>query len=228
MTLFLPGLKIHFTMSELSGQQILTIAIVYATSILPLIVLIVLYALGKLPRWVAAVYLFSFLVCAVGLEIWFTFGLWGGAPVSERRPPVMNLAIPQYANWALTSLADAAAICLVGLFLIWLAYGRRPIPFRKWRWGAFVVLLVWFVLQNIWVEMFISPQVAPGYKVSWAPPTPAGPWWNPTLFSVNGLAIHLQVQMPWVLMTPIFYFIVLACYRRLSGDVPDEKGKYRD
>ena len=65
-------------MSELSGQQILTIAIVYGTSILPLLVLIVLYAVGKLPRWVAAVYLFSFLVCAVGLEIWFTFGLWGG------------------------------------------------------------------------------------------------------------------------------------------------------
>ena len=224
----MPGLKIHFTVSELSGQQILTIAIVYATSILPLLVLVVLYAVGKLPRWVAAVYLFSFLVCAVGLEIWFTFGLWGGTPVSERRPPVMNLAIPQYVNWALNSLADAAAICLVGLLLVWLTYGRRTTPFRKWRWGAFMVLLVWFVLQNIWVEMFICPQVAMGYKVSWAPLTPAGPWWNPTLFSVNGLTLHLQTQMPWVLMTPIFYFIVLACYRRLSGDVPAAEGKYQD
>ena len=208
-------------MSDLSGQQILTITIVYATSILPLLVLIVLYAMGKLPRWVAAVYLFSFLVCAVGLEIWFTFGLWGGTPVSERRPPVMNLAIPQYANWAFNSLADAAVICLVGLLFVWLAYGRRTSPFCKWRWGAFMVLLLWFVLQNIWVEMFICPQVALGYKISWAPLTPAGPWWNPTLFTVNGLTIHLQTQMPWVLMAPIFYFIVLACYRWLSGDVTD-------
>jgi hypothetical protein len=28
-------------------------------------------------------------------------------------------------------------------------------------------------------------------------------------------------------MAPIFYFIVLACYRRLSEDVPDTEGKYK-
>ena len=203
----------------------MTVAIVYSTSILPLLILAVLYAAGKLPRWVAATYLFSFLICAAGWEIWFTFGLWGGAPVGERRPPAMNLAIPQYANWALNSLADAAAICLVGLLLVWLIYGRRPTPFREWRWGAFMVLILWFVLQNLLVELFIyQAQLALGYKLSWAPFAPTGPWWNPTLFSVYGRTVQLQTQIPWVLMAPIFYFIVLACYRRLSGDVPEAKG----
>jgi hypothetical protein len=214
-------------MSELSGQQTVTVGVVYITSILPLLILAVLYAAGKLPRWVAAVYLFSFLVCAVGWEIWFTFGLWGGAPVAERRPPVMNLAIPQYANWALNSLADAAAICLVGLLLVWLIYGRRPTPFREWRWGAFMVLILWFVLQNLLVELFIyQAQLALGYKLSWAPLAPTGPWWNPTLCSVYGRTVQLQTQIPWVLMAPIFYFIVLKCYRRLSGDVQEAEGEY--
>lgn len=207
-------------MNGLSGQQMVTLGIVYATSILPLLLVSILYTVGKLPRWVAAVYLFSFLVCALGWEIWFTFGLWGGAPVSERRPPVMNLAIPQYANWALNSLADAAAVCLFGLLLVWLVFGRRPTPFREWRWGAFIVLLSWFVLQNLLVELFIyQAQLALGYKLSWAPLAPTGSWWNPTLFSVYGRTVQLQTQIPWVLMAPIFYLIVLACYRRLSGDV---------
>ena len=198
--------------------------IVYITSILPLLILAVLYAAGKLPRWVAAIYLFSFLVCAFGWEIWFTFGLWGGAPVGERRPPVMNLAIPQYANWALNSLADAAAICLVGLLLVRLIYVRRPTPFREWRWGAFMVLLLWFVLQNLLVELFIyQAQLALSFRLSWAPLAPTGPWWNPILFSVYGRTVQLQTQIPWVLMAPIFYFIVLECYRRLSGDVPGAK-----
>ena len=213
-------------MNELSGQQIVTVAIVYSTSILPLLILAVLYAVGKLPRWVAAVYLFSFLVCAVGWEIWFTFGLWGGAPVNGRRPQAMNLAIPQYANWALNSLADAAVICLVGLFLVWLIYGRSPTPFRGWRWGAFIVLLLWFVLQNLCVELFIyQAQLALGYKLSWAPLAPTGPWWNPTLFSAYGRTVQLQTQIPWILMAPIFYFIVLTCYRLLSGDATEAEGE---
>ena len=204
----------------------MTVAIVYSTSILPLLILAVLYALGKLPRWVAAVYLFSFLVCAVGWEIWFTFGLWGGAPVNGRRPQAMNLAIPQYANWALNSLADAAVICLVGLFLVWLIYGRGPTPFRGWRWGAFMVLLLWFVLQNLCVELFIyQAQLALGYKLSWAPLAPTGPWWNPTLFSAYGRTVQLQTQIPWILMAPIFYFIVLTCYRLLSGDATEAEGE---
>lgn len=213
-------------MNELSGQQIVTLVIIYASSLIPLLILTILYAAGKLPRWVAAAYLLSFVVCAIGWEIWFTFGLWGGAPVSERRPPVMNLAIPQSVNWALNSLADAAAVCLVGLMLVWLVYGRRSTPFRRWRWGALFVLLLWFVWQNLWVELFVyQAQLALGHKLSWAPLAPTGPWWNPTLFSVFGRTVQLQTQVPWVLMAPIFYCIVLACYRRLSGEIPQADPK---
>lgn len=213
-------------MNELSGQQIITLVIVYGTSVMPLIILAILYAAGKLPRWVAAVYILSFFICAVGWEIWFTFGLWGGAPVNERRPAAMNIAIPQSVNWALNSLADAAAICLVGLLLVWLAYGRRSTPFRGWRWRAFMILLLWFVWQNLCVELFVyQAQLALGYKLSWAPLAPTGPWWNPIIFSVFGRTVQLQTQVPWVLMAPTYYFIVLACYRRLSGVMPEAEPK---
>jgi hypothetical protein len=193
--------------------------IVYSMSVLPLLILVVLYLVRKLPRWVAAVYLFSFLVCAVGWEIWFTFGMWGGLPVSERRSPVMNFILPQPLNWVNNSLIDAGPICLLGLLFVWLAYRCRPAPFRKWHWGAFSILLGWFVLQNICVDLFVL-QAQLSYKLSWAPLTPAGPWFNPVLFTFNGHNVQLQTQVPWVLMTPVFYFIVLKCYRWLSGDVP--------
>jgi hypothetical protein len=192
--------------------------IVFSTSFLPLLILVVLYLFHKLPRWVGAVYVFSFLACAIGWEIWFTYGIWDGLPVSERRLPLMNTVIPQDFNWVVNSLIDAGPICLVGLLFVWLVYRCRPEPFRKWRWGAFFVLLVWFVLQNICVDLFIL-QAQLSYRLSWAPLTPAGPWFNPVLFNLNGRSVQLQTQVPWMLMTPIFYFTVLKCYSWLSGDI---------
>jgi hypothetical protein len=199
--------------------------IIASTSVLPLLIVAVLYLVRKLPRWVAAVYVMSFVVCAVGWEIWFTFGLWGGLPVNERRSPMMNIALPQAVNWINNSLVDAGPVCLLGLLFVWLIYRCRPTSFRKWHWGAFVVLLVWFVIQNICVDLFVL-QGQLGFRLSWAPLTPAGPWFNPVLFTYNGHNVQLQTQVPWVLMTPIFYFIVLKCYRWLSGDVADAKTRY--
>ena len=48
---------------------------------------------------------------------------------------------------------------------------------------------------------------------SWAPLMPAGPWWNPKMPFVNGSTLTLQNQSAWLLMTPIFYGLVIKLYR---------------
>lgn len=202
----------------LDAGRLATVVLVYASALGPLTGILLLYVGGTLPRWVAATYGWAFVACALGWELWFTFGLWGGAPVDARRPAALAHAIPQGANWILNSLADAGAICLVGLLLVWLAWGRRPDPFLRWRWGAFAILLIWFVAQNLLVELLLyHEQLAAGHRLSWAPLAPTGPWWNPTLLSVAGRTVRLQSQLPWLLMTPLFYAIALACRRRAAG-----------
>jgi hypothetical protein len=219
--------------NDLTAQEAVRVTVVYTSALAPLLLVGVGHWTGRLPRWIAAVYLASLVVCAVGWEIWFTFGIWDGAPVDARRPEALNQAIPQALNWLLNSLADAGSIGLLGLLGVWLAYGRRPTAFERWRWGAFAILLTWFVVQNLFVELFIyHEQLALGHQLSWAPLAPTGPWWNPTLFSVAGRSVRFQTQIPWLLMTPLFYLIVLACYRNLgehrSPEIAPRRGPRRD
>ena len=62
------------------------------------------------------------------------------------------------------------------------------------------------ISQNLFVEMYLyHDQLSIGKSLSWAPLTPLGPWYNPMLFELNNRTIFLQNQIPWLLMTPIFY-----------------------
>ena len=73
--------------------------------------------------------------------------------------------------------------------------------------------------QNVWVELFLyHGQLAAEHRMSWAPLAPTGPWWNPTLIEVAGRPVRLQTQLPWILMTPIFYALSIWCYRRFEGE----------
>ncbi len=79
-------------------------------------------------------------------------------------------------------------------------------------------IMVWFLGQNIGVEMFLyHDQLAEGKPISWTPLAPAGPWLNPTLFAYRDRTITLQGQIPWLLMGPLFY---LALTRHLSRTSP--------
>jgi hypothetical protein len=89
----------------MSFEEIRYIAIVYASSIIPILILIKYRY--ELPKWVPAIYLGSFIVCALGWEIWFTYGLINGESVIERRSEVLNQWIPLHINWIVNSLADA-------------------------------------------------------------------------------------------------------------------------
>ena len=188
-------------------MQPTTIAtIVYTSAFLPLLVLIILSLLNKLPKWIWKVYLLTFIVCAFGWEIWFTFGLVDGQSVNIRRPAALNALIPQNINWIVNSLADAG-IGVNGLLYVWLFSSLRSSILSKWSWKEVIILASFFLLQNLVVELYIyQAQLAAGYQLSWAPLAPTGPWWNPVLFSIAGKSVHLHTQLPWLIMTPLFYW----------------------
>lgn len=199
----------------LTEAQFFTVSTVYLASLLPLVLVTLLFALGKFPRWLMVLYITSFLVCALGWEIWITYGLVDGMDVDSRRPEALVRAIPMHINWMINSLGDAGAIGLVGVWLVWLAYGKTDRAFCSWHWGAFAILLVWFVGQNLLVELYIyQTQLAEGMPLSWAPLMTTGPWYNPTILTIDGRTAQLQTQLPWLLMTPIYYWLLLRVYRR--------------
>jgi len=200
---------------ELTEQQAFVVRNLYVTALAPLVIVLGLYWLGRLPKWVMAVYVGSFAICAAGWEVWYTYGLVGGLPVNARRAAAMSEAVPQHLNWVLTSLFDAA-VCVLGLLFVWLLYGKKDTAFRQWKWPALALLFAWFVGQNVYVEYVIHEQVKPGLPLSWAPLIPGGPWLNFVLFEIDGRAITFQTQTPWVLMVPIFSLWVFWCYRRRS------------
>jgi len=152
------------------------------------------------------VYLLTFIVCAFGWEIWFTFGLVDGQSVNIRRPDALNALIPQNINWFVNSLADAG-IGVNGLLYVWLFSSLRSSILAKWSWKELIILASFFLLQNLVVELYIyQAQLAAGYQLSWAPLALTGPWWNPILFSIAGKSVHLHTQLPWLIMTPLFYW----------------------
>jgi hypothetical protein len=195
-------------------EQVRLVTVVYTSALLPLVLVPLLRARRIVPAWVPRVYGVSFAVCALGWELWFTYGWLGGDAVDARRAAELSAAIPQHLNWLLNSLADAGSICLGGLLLVWHAFGKNADVFRRWHWGAFALLTAWFLGQNVFVEMFLyHDQLAEGKALSWAPFAPLGPWFNPTLFEFRDRTISLQGQLPWLLMAPIFYGALVRSLR---------------
>ena len=131
---------------DLSPEELNTVFTVYSSALIPTLVILLLHLLGKLPRWVFILWVASFLFCALGWEIWLTYGIVDGLEVDSRRPAALSSAIPMHINWLLNSLADASAIGLLGVILVWLVYGRTDTAFKQWRWGGlrhFIYLVHW-------------------------------------------------------------------------------------
>ena len=96
-------------------EELRVITIVYVSALLPLI--LYFFYKEKIPLWIPKVYIGSFLLCALGWELWFTFGWIEGDPVNIRRSAVLNSWIPMNINWLLNSMADAGTISLGGLLM---------------------------------------------------------------------------------------------------------------
>jgi hypothetical protein len=191
----------------LSLEEARVIVVVYTAVLLPLI--IYFFNKSKIPSWVPSFYIIAVIVCALGWEIWFTFGWLDGDPVDIRRSAALNTWLPKNINWLMNSMGDAGAVLLGGFWLMWLTHNKDNSVFLEWKWSAFIVLLAWCIGQNILVEMFLyHDQLAEGKPLSWAPLSPLGPYFNPILFEFNNRTIMLQSQMPWLIL-PWFFYITL-------------------
>ena len=191
-------------------EELRVVVVVYTTAIVPIIILFNLYLKNQLSQSILKIYLSSFLICALGWELWFTYGLYAGDPVDLRRSEVLNQLIPKNINWLMNSLADAGTISLGGILLTGKLMGSDRRVFNQWNIGAFLILLIWCISQNIFVEMFLYyDQLAVGKDLSWAPLAPTGPWMNPVLFQYGDRTITLHGQVPWLLMTPILYKVTM-------------------
>ena len=188
----------------MSFEEIRVITVVYAAVLLPLI--IYWKYKSRLPKWIPSFYIISLVVCSLGWELWFTYGWLDGDPVNLRRSENLNKWLPKDINWLLNSMGDTGAVLLGGVWLVWITHKKSLMIFKKWNWTAFVVLYIWCVSQNIFVEMFLyHDQLADGKPLSWAPLSPFGPYFNPVLFEFNERTIMLQSQIPWMILPWFFY-----------------------
>ena len=189
-------------------EEIRVIFTIYLSALLP--ILILFFLRKDIRNWVLKYFFVMLLICIFGWELWFTYGLLGGDEVNFRRSEFLNFWIPQDINWLLNSLADAGTVCLGGLLLIWLIYGKSQTIFLSWQWGPFLVFYSWCLLQNVYVELFVyHDQLALEKELSWAPLSPGGNFFNPILFQWDKKSLLLQTQMPWILLGPIAYSLAI-------------------
>ena len=192
----------------MSFEEIRVITIVYLAVLLPL--LIYFTNKSKLPSWIPSFYIVSLVVCALGWELWFTYGWLDGDAVNIRRSEVLNTWLPKDINWLMNSMADAGAVLCGGVWLMWITHKKDSIVFKKWKWSAFSIFFIWCVSQNILVEMFLyHDQLADDKLLSWAPLSPFGPYFNPILFEFNDRSIMLQSQIPWLIIPWFFYRTII-------------------
>ena len=199
-------------------EELRVVLVVYSAAIIPIIILLNLHLTNQLPQSILNIYLSTFFICALGWEIWFTYGLYAGDPVDLRRSEVLNQFIPKNINWLMNSLADAGTVSLGGILLTGKILGSGRAVFNQWSTSAFLILLVWCIGQNIFVEMFLYfDQLSVGKDLSWAPLAPTGPWMNPVLFQFEDRTITLHGQIPWLLMTPILYMVTMYFQNKEAG-----------
>ena len=188
----------------MSFEEIRVITVVYVAVFLPLIIYI--KNKSKLPGWVPSFYIVGVVGCALGWELWFTYGWVDGDSVDVRRSEALNIWLPKNINWLMNSMGDAGTVLLGGVWLIWISHKKDERVFKEWKWSAFCILLIWCISQNILVEMFLYyDQLAEGKQLSWAPLSPLGPYFNPILLEFNDRTIMFQSQIPWLILPWFFY-----------------------
>ena len=194
---------------DLNDNELWLVIRLYFFALAPILLSLYYWRQKKVSPSTALTLFYSFIIAAVGWEIWITYGLSGGLPVSERRSEMLNCAIPQNLNWILNSLGDVLVVW-IGLFLIKRIFKDSVSPLKKWNWYAFIILSFWFISQNIYVEAFFYHlQLGNNGDLSWAPLNPLGSYYNPVLFTILDRPITFQSQSTWVLMSPIIYYLAI-------------------
>tara|TARA_B100001057_G_scaffold125703_1_gene124476 strand:+ start:57008 stop:57601 length:594 start_codon:yes stop_codon:yes gene_type:complete len=197
----------------LIAEEFRVVAVVYVAVLAPLIIYIL--NKNKIPDWVPSFYIVGVIVCALGWELWFTYGWIDGDPVDNRRSEFLNNWLPKNINWLLNSMADAGTVLIGGVWLMWISHKKNSKVFTQWNWSAFCILMIWCIGQNVLVEMFLyHDQLAEDKSLSWAPLSPFGSYFNPLLFEFNSRTIMLQTQIPWMIL-PWFIYRTLINLNRL-------------
>ena len=205
----------------MSFEELRVIIIVYVSALLPIYLLIKNSSI--LPDWVPGIYFGALIACALGWELWFTYGWIDGDSVDIRRSANLNQWLPMHINWLMNSLADAGTITLGGLWLMWIYAKRDYKIFTYWSWSAFSIFMLWCIGQNILVEMFLyHDQLAEGKDLSWAPLSPAGSYFNPLLFEFNDRRLMLQTQIPWLILPALIYKAVIFMNKKGSYEMTPE------
>ena len=193
------------------------VIVIYFVSIAPLVLYLYLTYKGTMKKWVTYTVVSSFFIAMFGWEIWINFGLLDGQAVNLRRSEALSCAVPSSINWLTNSLGDVSIVWF-GIILLTYFYRNLSRQFEKFLIPAFITLLSWFLIQNIWVEIILYyNQVGGEARLSWAPLMPLGPWFNPPLFSIFGRDVTFQGQIVWVLATPIYYYLMIYFYKKTKG-----------
>ena len=140
-------------------EEIRIVFVVYVSAILPLMLILVLR--NKIPSWIPKFYFLLFLICAIGWELGCNFGSLNGDSVNLRRSDGLNFWLPQNINWILNSMADAGTISIGGLLLKWLFSKKNTEIFRQWSWGSFLILSIWCIGQNLFVDCLLYTSPSP-------------------------------------------------------------------
>ena len=119
-----------YSFCNLNAFEFWLIIRLYVAASIPLILATYYILNNKVSYSTSRVLIYSFIIVAIGWEIWLTYGIAGGLPVDERRSVALSCAIPQNLNWLLNSLADILIIWS-GIFLVKRFYSNRPEKFGE-------------------------------------------------------------------------------------------------
>ena len=188
------------------------VSVVYSAASAPLILSAYLILKNKMERWLSLTLISSFVIAALGWEVWINYGLLNGEEVNLRRSEALSCAIPMNINWIVNSLGDTGIVWFGILLVGWIF--RNKESFKKFYWSVFLLLFAWFMFQNILVEIVIyHHQVGGNALLSWAPMMPLGSWFNPKLQVVGDRTVALQTQSAWIIGSFVFYYLSIYFYK---------------
>lgn len=109
-----------------------------------------------LPCWVASSWVAGTLLCSVLWEIFVTFGLAGGLPVSKREPARYPILGGETMNWLLMSALDSSVVlhALMMGSAVLLCEPHDASIFHQWRFDVTSVMWVAGYAQGVLVALF--------------------------------------------------------------------------
>ena len=87
---------------ELNNFELWLVIRIYFVASVPIILMLYSLWTRKISLSVLYTLMCTFIIAALGWEIWLTYGLAGGLPVDERRSAMLTCAIPVDLNCLLT------------------------------------------------------------------------------------------------------------------------------